>query len=189
MSVRVWGTFLVFVLLSVVVSSCGESREGSPLPKDISRRSLPKEAKDVRRAASMLYVERAQESLRGRRVSEARAWLESAVALDARNPYPYHLLGLLAYDARDNAQAEALFQKARECYGDADKWALECNLLLGVTAERQKHWFVAKRAFESVLSQVPDHGRAKRGYANAKKHLARLNRGETQAFDALPIGR
>lgn len=119
----------------------------------------------------MALVKRAQDALRARRTREAKSWLESAIALDARNPYAYHLLALMAYDARDTTQAEALFQKARDCYRNGDDWETECALLLGVTAERRKHWFTAKRAYEDALSRSPDHPRAKRGYANAKKRL------------------
>jgi tetratricopeptide (TPR) repeat protein len=154
------------------------------LPKDIARRELPSDEEGFRRAVSMAYVKRAQALLRARRIAEARSWLESAVAFDARNPYAYHLLGLLAYDERDATQAEALFQKARECYRNADDWEVECNLLLGVSAERQKHWFVAKRAFETVLARVPGHPRAKRGYANAVRHLARKGLREAQDADS-----
>lgn len=121
----------------------------------------------------MAYVKRAQEALRARREREARSWLESAIAADAQNPYAYHLLGLLAYDAGDFTQAEALFQKAHESYKNGGEWKIECDLFLGISAERKGHWFVAKRAFENVLVHIPDHSRARRGHARAIRHLAR----------------
>lgn len=161
-------SFVVLVGIGLFLGGCDRRREGSPLPPDIGRRELP-----AVEGVSMAYVRRAQEALRARREEEARLWLESAIAADAQNPYAYHLLGLLAYDADDFPQAEALFQKAHEGYKDGGNWKVECDLLLGVSAERRKHWFVAKRAFESVLTHIPDHPRARRGYANALQHLAR----------------
>jgi tetratricopeptide (TPR) repeat protein len=151
---------------------CGGGREASPLPQDIAGRKLPSgEEIGSRRAASMALVVQAQDALKHRRKDPARAWLESAITLDPQNPYPYHLLGLFAFDGNDTSEAEALFQKAAVLYQNEGDWEVEAYLLLGVCAERRRHWAAARDAFAHVLRLSPDLSRAESGLAKAKRNL------------------
>ncbi|MBM3215968.1 hypothetical protein FJZ36_13740 [Candidatus Poribacteria bacterium] len=165
----------------VALTGCGRRPEVSGLARRLVDRQLPTTDDTGSRAASMAMVGRALAALKSHDTDAAEDWLASAIALDFSNPYPYHVLGIMAFDARDFGEAAGTLAKAAALHRQPNEWALECHLLLGAAENHEQEWAAARAAYEVALRVAPDQPDAKRGLQAAEKHLERQRRKEEPA--------